>query len=100
MNHDDQNKKQAKTNLRNIQVGKFYLIHDKSKLRHPGYILEKDDQNNRYLVARFDSDKAGDVPKFSKGVRHITPLLYPTEKILFEVMFVIVHFYAKEKISV
>ena len=80
MDHDDQNKNKAKTNIRNIQVGKFYLIHDKSKHRHPGYILEKDDQNNRYLVARFDSDKANDVPKFSRGVRHITQLLHPTEK--------------------
>ena len=79
MNHDDQNKNHDKTNIRNIQVGKFYLIHDKSRIGHPGYVLEKDDQNNRYLVARFDSDKADEIPKFSRGARHITQLAHPTD---------------------
>ena len=49
--------------IKNIEVGKFYFIHDGSKTGHPGYVVWKDDEKNRYLVVRFDSDKYGDVPK-------------------------------------
>lgn len=72
----DQNKQQ---NIRNIEVGKFYLIHDRSGIGHPGLILEKNDVRNRYLVARFDSDKFGEIPKFKRGIRHITLLSQPTD---------------------
>ena len=40
-----------------IELGKFYFIHDGSKTGHPGLVIWKDDENNRYLVVRFDSDK-------------------------------------------
>lgn len=66
--------------IKNIKVGKFYFIHDGSKTGHPGYVVWKDDEKNRYLVVRFDSDKYGDVPKSSRGVRHITRLSKKTSK--------------------
>ena len=59
---------------KNIQVGKIYFIHDSSKSGHPGLVIWKDDEHNRYLVIRFDSDKEGEIPKISRGVRHITKL--------------------------
>ena len=64
--------------IKNIEVGKFYFVHDGSKTGHPGYVVQKDDEANRYLIIRFDSDKYGDVPKFQRGVRHITMLSHPT----------------------
>ena len=60
--------------IKNIEVGKFYFIHDGSKTGHPGFVVWKDDEKNRYLVIRFDSDKYGDIPKKDRGVRHITEL--------------------------
>ena len=63
-----------------IEVGKFYLIHDGSKFGHPGYVMWKNDDKNRYLVVRFDSDKFGSVTKKSRGIRHITELLHPLDK--------------------
>lgn len=65
---------------KNIEIGKFYFIHDGSKTGHPGFVVWKDDKKNRYLVIRFDSDKFGDVPKKDRGVKHITKLNHPTEK--------------------
>ena len=65
---------------KNIEVGKFYLIHDGSKTGHPGYVVWKDDDKNRYLVIRTDSDKFGDTPKKKRGEKHITLLKHPTEK--------------------
>lgn len=64
--------------IKNINVGKFYFIHDGSKTGHPGLIVWKDDAKNRYLVVRFDSDKFGDIPKKDRGVKHITKLKHPT----------------------
>ena len=61
--------------IKNIEIGKFYFIHDGSKTGHPGLIISKDDNANRYLVVRFDSDKFGDIPKIQRGVRHITMLV-------------------------
>lgn len=61
-----------------IEVGKFYLIHDGSKTGHPGLVVWKDDEKNRYLVIRVDSDKPGEVTKEERGVRHITKLKHPT----------------------
>ena len=66
--------------MKNIEAGKIYFIHDGSKTGHPGYIVWKDDNRNRYLVIRFDSDKIGEVPKKDRGVKHITRLSHPTEK--------------------
>lgn len=63
-----------------IEVSKFYFLHDGSKTGHPCLVISKDDAKNRYLVIRFDSDKAGDVPKKDRGVRHITKLKHPTDK--------------------
>ena len=66
-------------NIKNIEVGKFYFIHDGSKTGHPGYVVWKDDKRNRYLVIRTDSDKFGDIPKKNRGEKHITMLTHPTE---------------------
>lgn len=66
--------------IKQIEVGKFYMIHDGSKTGHPGYVVWKDDERNRYLVVRTDSDKPGDRSKESRGVRHIIPLSAPTSK--------------------
>lgn len=65
-------------NTRTIEVGKFYYLHDGSKTGHPCYVIWKNDERNRYLVVRFDSDKHGETPKTLKGVRHITKLSKPT----------------------
>lgn len=66
-------------NIRVIDVGKVYLIHDGSKTGHPGYVVWKNDERNRYLVIRFDSDKYNDTKtKLERGVRHITKLNKPT----------------------
>ena len=60
-----------------IEIGKFYLIHDGSKTGHPGFVVWKDDEANRYLLVKFDSDKPGDVPKIKRGIRHIIKLKHP-----------------------
>lgn len=65
--------------IKNIEVGKFYFIHDGSKTGHPGYVVWKDDEKNRYLVVRTDSDKKGSDPKKDRGEKHITLLKHPTE---------------------
>ena len=65
---------QSVLKIKNIEVGKFYFIHDGSKTGHPGLVVWKNDEKNRYLIVRFDSDKEGDVPKKKRGVRHITEL--------------------------
>ena len=64
--------------LRKIEVGKFYFIHDGSKSGHPGFVVWKNDEINRYLVIRFDSDGFDDIPKNKRGVRHITMLSHST----------------------
>lgn len=63
--------------IKNIEVGKFYLIHDGSKTGHPGFVVWKDDNGNRYLLVKFDSDKVGDISKTDRGVRHLTKLKHP-----------------------
>ena len=66
-------------NIKQIEVGKFYFIHDGSKTGHPGYVVWKDDEKNRYLVVRFDSDKFDvEQTKEQRGIRHITKLKHPT----------------------
>ena len=65
---------------KNIEVGCFYLIFDGSRTGHPGYVVSKDDNNNRYLVIRLDSDKPNETTKFERKVRHITKLKYPTSR--------------------
>lgn len=65
---------------KHIEVGKFYLIFDGSRTGHPGFVIWKDDEKNRYLVIRTDSDKFGDIPKKKRGEKHITLLSHPTEK--------------------
>ena len=60
-----------------IEIGKFYLIHDGSKTGHPGFVVWKDDDLNRYILIKFDSDKQGDIPKKDRGIRHITRLKHP-----------------------
>ena len=63
--------------IKKIELGKFYTIHDGSKNGHPGLIVWKNDELNRYLVVKFDSDKKGEIPKKNRGVRHITELKHP-----------------------
>ena len=43
--------------IKNIEVGKFYLIHGGSKTGHPGFVVWKDDNANRYLLVLTESDK-------------------------------------------
>ena len=65
--------------IKNIEVGKFYFIHDGSKTGHPGFVVWKDDKANRYLVIRFDSDKYDvKLTKEQRGIQHITKLTHPT----------------------
>ena len=40
-----------------IKTGKFYLLHDGSKIGHPGYVVWKDDEGNLYLAVKFGSTK-------------------------------------------
>ena len=49
--------------IKNIEVGKFYLVYDGSKTGHPGFIIWKDDLKNRYLVVLTESDKQGHISK-------------------------------------
>lgn len=69
-----------KTSLqpKNIEVGKFYLIFDGSKTGHPGFVVWKNDETNRYLVIRLDSDKPNETTKEQRRVRHISKLKHPT----------------------
>jgi hypothetical protein len=68
-----------KTN-KNIEVGKFYFIHDGSKTGHPGLVFWKDDAANRYLIIRFDSDKYGvETTKEQRRIKHITKLKHPID---------------------
>ena len=78
INAQTQNQNIQQTN-KVIEIGKFYLIHDRSGIGHPGLVLENDDLHNRYLIARFDSDKIGEVPKYIRGIRHIKLLSHPTD---------------------
>lgn len=61
-----------------IEINKFYFLHDGSKSGHPCFVVSKDDEANRYLVIRFDSDKFGEPTKKERGVKHITKLSTPT----------------------
>ena len=63
-----------------IEIEKFYLIHDGSKIGHPGFVIWKDDELNRYLVVITESDKMGNVSKRDADKRHLTDLDYPTEE--------------------
>ena len=65
--------------IKNIEVGKFYLIHDGSKTGHPGFVVWKDDNANRYLLVLTESDKEGNVSKRAADKRHLTDLDHPTE---------------------
>lgn len=63
-----------------IEVGKFYFIHDGSRTGHPGLVVWKDDEKNRYLVVRFDSDKLdAEFTKEQREVKHITKLKHPID---------------------
>ena len=64
---------------KHLEIGKFYFIHDGSKTGHPGYLVWKDDEANRYLFVRFDSDKFDvEQTKEQRGIKHITKLKHPT----------------------
>lgn len=44
-----------KATIKNIEIGKFYLIHDGNKTGHPGFVVWKDDSANLYLLIKFGS---------------------------------------------
>lgn len=46
--------------IKNIEVGKFYFIHDGSKTGHPGYVVWKDDEKNLYAAIKFGTTKNDD----------------------------------------
>ena len=54
-NNSSNSKKQTEQQPKMIQVGKFYFIHDQSKVGHPGYIVWKNDEKNIYLAIKFGS---------------------------------------------
>ena len=62
-----------------IEVGKFYLIFDGSKTGHPGFVVWKDDEANRYLVIRTESDKPGKITKRELERQHLIDLKHPTD---------------------
>ena len=67
--------KRPSTIVKKIEVGNFYFIHDGSRTGHPGLVVWKDDEKNRYLVIRFDSDKFDvESTKEQRKVKHITKL--------------------------
>ena len=39
--------------FKNIEVGKFYFIHDGSNTGHPGLVVWKNDEFNLYLLIKF-----------------------------------------------
>lgn len=41
--------------IKNIEIGKYYLIHDGSEKGHPGLVVWKDDDANLYLLIKFGS---------------------------------------------
>lgn len=63
-----------------IDLNRFYFIHDDSKTGHPGFIVWKNDELNRYLVVRTDSDKKGEKSKKERGLKHITELKHTISK--------------------
>ena len=65
--------------IRNIEVGKFYLIFDGSKTGHPGLVIWKDDTKNLYLVVRTESDKEGKISKRELARQHLVDLKHPTD---------------------
>ena len=65
--------------IKNIEVGKFYLIYDGSKTGHPGYIVRKNDEQNWYLVVRTESDKIGAISKRELQRQHLIDLVHPTD---------------------
>ena len=41
--------------IKQLEVGTFYLIHDGSNTGHPGFLVWKDDEANLYLFIKFGS---------------------------------------------
>lgn len=69
-----------KNQVREIKVGKIYLVFDGSQTGHPGLVVAKDDDKNRYVVVITESDKKGNASKRENDKRHLTDLDYPTEE--------------------
>ena len=46
--------------MKKLNLNKFYLIHDGSKLGHPGFLVWKDDDANLYMAIKFGSTKSED----------------------------------------
>ena len=43
--------------IKKLEIGKFYLIHDGNKTGHPGFIVWKDDTRNIYIAIKFGTTK-------------------------------------------
>ena len=56
--------------MKNIELGKFYTIHDGSSHGHPGLIVWKDDDANLYLAVKIGTSK-------NKGNRKLKDCLSP-----------------------
>lgn len=50
--------------IKNIEVGRFYLVHDGSFPGHPGLIVWKDDDANLYLAIKFGTTPNKDNVEF------------------------------------
>ena len=48
INNESGTEKPLPKSIKQIDVGKFYLIHDGSRTGHPGFVVWKDDEANRY----------------------------------------------------
>ena len=55
--------------IKKIEVGKFYFIHDGSETGHPGLVVWKDDEANLYLAIKVGTSK-------NKANRKLTNSLY------------------------
>jgi len=54
--------------VKSIEVGRFYFIHDQSLVGHPGLIIWKNDENNLYLAIKFGSSPNVHNIKFTRPV--------------------------------
>lgn len=66
--------------IKNIEVGKFYFIHDGSKTGHPGFVVWKDDEKNLYLVIKFGTTSNDNNFSFGRPVGDKTTMSFVYKK--------------------
>ncbi len=54
--------------MKSIDLNKFYLIHDGSKIGHPGLCVWSDQDSNLYLLIKFGSSKTDDNIKLKHSI--------------------------------